>query len=101
MLDKDIFKERIEKLMYVYPTWQMMYKEPKVMKTWYSHFEKLHDIQFKKMVDKYIETETKVPTVAGLLKCREEYTGSLSPEDMEKGKRGLEELLGGGDLIGE
>lgn len=72
MLSKEIFKQEIENLVYAYPTWKMKYTEPKAMRTWYRNFESMNDSQFIKMVDKYIKTQTWNPTIAGLLKCKEE-----------------------------
>lgn len=93
MLSKEIFKEQINRLVDIYPTWKIEYAQPRVMKNWYDRFKTLHDIQFTKMVDKYIDTERSVPTVAGLLSCKEEYYAPLTPEERERARKSIEAQL--------
>ncbi len=72
MLNKDTFKEQIERLIYIYPTWKIDYTNSKALKAWYDRFRHIDDMQFIKMVDKYIDTDAWNPTVAGILNCKEE-----------------------------
>ena len=99
MLSKEIFKEQINRLVDIYPTWKIEYAQPRVMKNWYDRFKTLHDIQFTKMVDKYIDTERSVPTVAGLLSHKEEYNAPLTTEEREKARESLVELLGANSIL--
>lgn len=94
MLNKELFKEQIERLLYLNPTWKIESTNPKALKAWYDVFKDLHDVQFTKMVDKYIRTKDVVPTPGGLLSCKEEYNAPLTPEEKEKARKSLEELLG-------
>ncbi len=99
MLNKELFKEHIERLLYLYPTWQIESTNPKAVRAWYDSFKNLHDMQFTKMVDKYIDTERSVPTVAGLLSHKEEYNAPLTTEEREKARESLVELLGANSIL--
>ncbi len=66
MLDKDLFKQKINELLVSFPNWKIKYDDPFTMKLWYSKFEDMEDEHFYYMIDKYIENETFNPTIAGL-----------------------------------
>lgn len=93
MLSKELFKEQIERLLYLNPTWKIDYTNSKALKAWYDVFKDLHDVQFTKMVDKYIRTKDVVPTPGGLLSCKEEYYAPLTPEERERARKSIEAQL--------
>lgn len=100
MLDKEIFKKQMLKLMDIYPTWKINYEESRVMRAWYECFEHMEDKHFSDMVRKYIQSETMNPTVAGLLRYQVSYEPPISSEEKEKAKKLVEELLRGGEYHG-
>ena len=67
MLDKQIFKEGMERLSMAYPSWGLNIQDKNVMKTWYSFFEHNTEKQFENMIREYCEEEEKNPTIAKLL----------------------------------
>ena len=69
MLSKDAFFEGMDKLLAFYPGWQIRNDDTTVMKFWYEKFKHMDDERFMYMIDKYIDTETRFPTVAGLKEC--------------------------------
>lgn len=71
MLNKNTFREQMDRLLYLYPIWKIEYTNSKAVKTWYDCFKHIDDMQFTKMVDKYIYTQTWNPTVAGILSYKE------------------------------
>lgn len=82
-LNKDVFKEQMEKLVNLYPTWGVKIEDPKVMKSWYSQFENFEDDQFVETVSKYIKSERFNPTVAGLLENRAPRKNRVEVEVVE------------------
>ena len=66
MLDKKVFKGGIEKLLAVYPNWDIKIEDPRVMLTWYNFFKNISDERFLKAVDSHIENIKFNPTVATL-----------------------------------
>lgn len=72
VLDKALFKEKIEELVRFYPTWRMQTDEPYTMRLWYGKFSFMDDYNFKKMVNDYVRKEVRNPTIAGLLKHTDE-----------------------------
>ncbi len=93
MLNKELFKEQINRLICAYPTWQIKLELSEVMKVWHGRFEYLNDVQFINMVNKYMDTERSNPTIAGLLSCKEEYYVPLTPEQEEECRRKIEESI--------
>ncbi len=71
MLDKKVFEENLQKLISVFPTWEIKQEDPNCIKVWYSFFQDMNDSKFIEMVNEYIKKEIKSPTVAGLLNCKE------------------------------
>lgn len=69
MLSKDAFFEGMDKLLAVYPGWQIKNDDKDVMKIWYDKFKHMDDERYLYMIDMYIDNETRFPTIAGLLEC--------------------------------
>lgn len=69
MLSKDAFFEGMDKLLAFYPGWPIKNDDAAVMKIWYEKFKHMDDERFMYMIDKYVDTETRFPTVAGLKEC--------------------------------
>jgi len=69
MLSKDAFFEGMDKLLAFYPGWPIKNDDADVMKFWYEKFKHMDDERFMYMIDQYIDTETRFPTVAGLKEC--------------------------------
>ena len=72
MLSKEVFKQEMTNLVYVFPNWNADIENPNVMRAWYRHFQRMDDMNFKAMVSKYTQEERFNPTVAGLMQYREE-----------------------------
>ena len=72
MLNKEVFKEGILDLLNVFPNWNIDIEDVRTMRTWYSFFHKMTDMNFKAMVSRYIREERFNPTIAGLLQYKEE-----------------------------
>lgn len=68
MLDKKVFKEKMQDLVDFYPSWKLDITEKAIVKKWYKKFEKYDNENFKEAVDKYIENEEFAPTIAGIKK---------------------------------
>ena len=69
MLDKDVFFNKFDELIIVYPNWKIKYDDAKVMKLWYKHFSNFDDERFIHMIDQYIDSNNFNPTIAGLREC--------------------------------
>jgi len=67
MLDKEVFKQQMEKLDRLYPRWGADIEDSKTMKVWYEQFKDMSDKEFKNKVDDYIKNNQYNPTVAGIL----------------------------------
>ena len=67
MLDKEVFKQQMEKLDRLYPRWGADIEDSKTMKVWYEQFKDMSDKEFKNKVDDYIKNNQYTPTVAGIL----------------------------------
>ena len=67
MLDKEVFKQQMEKLDRLYPRWGVDIEDSKTMKVWYEQFKDMSDKEFKEKVDDYIKNNQYNPTVAGIL----------------------------------
>src|SRR5690625_6732940 len=68
MLDKELFKEKMEKLLTFFPNWNVDLSDRVVAGMWYSQFGHMSDEKFSKAVEDYIENEQFNPTVAGIKK---------------------------------
>jgi len=66
MLDKDIFRKKIEELAISYPNWKLDITDKKIIKTWYKHFDHFDDKDFIQAIDSYIGNERFNPTIAGI-----------------------------------
>ena len=66
MLDKELFKEQMERLAVLYPNWKIDITDSEVMKIWYAEFKNYEDEIFEEKVQDYIDQETYPPTVAGI-----------------------------------
>ncbi len=77
MLDKNVFKKGMEKLVMAFPNWRFEKNDPEVMKFWYGKFARVKEQSFNRMVDKYIESEEMPPTIGGLYKKRGTELGDL------------------------
>ena len=93
MLNTNLFKEQILRLMDMYPTWQIDYESDRTLQNWYDTFKDLHDVQFVNMVDKYIDTKESSPTAAGLKSCKEYYEEPFTPERMAAAKKKMEDSI--------
>jgi|SRR5690625_4645738 len=66
MLDKEVFKENMNKLMYLFKNWNFDPSDPNEARAWYEMFKHFDNSRFECMVEKYIDNEKFPPTVAGL-----------------------------------
>lgn len=66
MLDKKIFKDKMELLTRFYPTWNLKIEEQRVMSDWYEMFSDKTDVQFEKAITEHIKKEKFNPTVASI-----------------------------------
>jgi len=66
MLDKKLFKEKMQDLADFYPHWKLDISSKEVLCKWYSRFENEKEEHFVQAVDDYIEEEDYAPTVAKL-----------------------------------
>jgi len=66
MLDKKLFKEKMQDLIDFYPHWKLNVSDKSVMNKWYSRFKNEKEEHFVRAVDDYIENEDYSPTVAKL-----------------------------------
>ena len=67
MLEKQTFKDGIEKLLAVFPVWNIKNDDPKAMKVWYSFFESYGNKDFETMIQRYIKKDSRYPTVKTML----------------------------------
>ena len=68
MLDKELFKEKMEKLLTFFPNWNVDLSDRVAAGMWYNQFSHMSDEKFSKAVEDYIENEQFNPTVAGIKK---------------------------------
>lgn len=66
MLDKKVFKDKMEQLIRFYPSWNLKIEDSKIMSDWYEMFKDKTDVQFEVMVRHHIKTVPFNPTVASL-----------------------------------
>lgn len=66
MLNKEVFFNKMDKLINLFPNWKIQYDNPEAMKLWYEQFKNMTDSDFIKMVDNYVTNENRYPTIAGL-----------------------------------
>lgn len=69
MLDKKVFKDKMEQLIRFYPSWNLKIEDSKVMSDWYEMFKDKTNDQFETMVKHHIKTVPFNPTVASLSDC--------------------------------
>lgn len=66
MLDKEVFKRNMDKLMYLFKNWNFDPSDPNEARAWYEMFKHFDNYRFEYMVNQYIDNEKFPPTVAGL-----------------------------------
>lgn len=66
MLDKQLFRQQMERLAALYSNWKVEIEEKEVMKIWYNEFKDYDDEKFKRKIQKYIDNNQYPPTVAGI-----------------------------------
>ena len=72
-LTKDVFFNKMEELLSVFPSWNIDFTDEKVVQAWYKHFKDTEEKTFVIAVDEYIENERYNHTVAGIMEyVREE-----------------------------
>ena len=67
-LTKEAFMENMNKLLAVFPNWNVKLEEKAVARVWYDLFKYQSDCEFENMIGEYIRKETGYPTIAGLKK---------------------------------
>lgn len=67
MLDKQVFKEGMEKLMYLFSSWNFDPRDSKQRNVWYGQFRHMDNKRFEHMIDSYIKNEKFNPTIKTLL----------------------------------
>ena len=67
MLNKNLFAEKMEELLVLFPNWNIEF-DTKNMRVWYNQFSDLTDNEFKRMVETYVKNEQYHPTVGSLRK---------------------------------
>lgn len=70
MLDKKVFKDKMEQLIRFYPSWNLKIEDSKVMSDWYSKFSSLKESEFNEIVNLHIDKVRFNPTVASLNEFR-------------------------------
>ena len=83
MLSKEVFFEMMDKLLILYPSWNVALDDKGVVKTWYEQFQHMSDDDFRQMIDDYIENEKFNPTVAGLKEYGDRVIGRYIPSDFD------------------
>jgi len=66
-LNKDIFFNKMEELINIYPSWNIDFSDEEVVRDWYKRFKNIDENTFVEAVNDYIENERFNPTVAGLM----------------------------------
>lgn len=66
MLDKNVFKEQMERLSILYPNWKFDKSDKVAAGVWYNEFKKFDDERFKYMINGFVNYEKFNPTVASL-----------------------------------
>ena len=67
MLDKDVFREQMERLTDLFDSWRVDITSKRVMTNWYNEFKHLDDKDFVSKVDNFIKNSSYKPTVAAIL----------------------------------
>lgn len=71
---KEEFKKEIKKLKMAFPSWQFDLRNKNQLNLWLNLLnKKIKKGMFEKMIDKYIETEFRYPTIASILKIGKDY----------------------------
>jgi len=70
MLDKEIFKEQLQRMVDLFPTWKLDVTKASTVKNWYNMFDTYNDAQFKNTITKFCRTSKFPPTVAGIEECK-------------------------------
>lgn len=70
MLNKEVFKQKLQDLIDFYPNWGIKVDDSKVMAKWYTMFKDETDDRFQSMVNIHIRTVAFNPTVASLMECK-------------------------------
>ena len=96
MLDKDVFREQMERLNVLFPNWKVDITDPKTMKLWHDEFKGLSEEVFVGKVDKFVADSSYPPTVAGImnedLKEKSKYQRASDRKVSEYDYEGLGEL---------
>lgn len=66
MLNKEVFKQKIQEMIYFYPSWNIKNEESVVMALFYTKFSKWTDDQFIDVVNMHVDTIEFNPTIATL-----------------------------------
>lgn len=66
MIDKQVFKQKMDELMILFPSWGFDKSNEKEALTWYNKFSDLTNKEFSYMVDSFIKNDKFNPTVGGL-----------------------------------
>ncbi len=67
MLNKNLFAEKMEELLVLFPNWNIEL-DAKNMRVWYKQFSDLTNNEFIRMIDTYVRNEQYHPTVGSLRK---------------------------------
>lgn len=90
MLNKNAFKEQMQRLSYVYPTWKIDLENSKAIQAWYNEFRNCDESRFIAGIGYYIRKNEYQPTIAGLINAINKRTDTkgniLNDEGMPVGK---------------
>ena len=78
-MTKQEFKDGAEMLMMAYPSWNGKLNEKETAKFWYDRLStRIEKGTFKNIINKYVENESRYPTIAGVLEVGKKY-GYIRP----------------------
>lgn len=88
MLNKELFFNKMNELLILFPNWNPDLDNKETVITWYKQFQDLYDEEFIHMVDSFIQNEKFNPTVGGLfqylVKKKRKSRDQIKHEEMLK-----------------
>ena len=83
MLNKEIFKEQLQRMADLYPSWKLDVTKASTVMNWYIMFENYQDEQFVNTVTSFCKTSKFPPTIAGIMECNIIEGKLINTEDLE------------------
>lgn len=89
-LSKEVFKQKLQELIFCYPNWSMDIENKEAVMAWYRRFKNYNEEDFKKGVDRYIDQKKYPPTVAELKRL---MPIRVSPEEKRRAIQRMQALM--------